>query len=628
MTSGLLLAAGLAAASIAAATPVTFSENIAPILYGHCAECHHRGATAPFTLMSYEDARKHATQIAAVTARRYMPPWPPAPGVGNFVGNRRLSDAQIAMLAQWAKDGAPEGDSAKTPRPPQFTDGWQSGEPDLILKMREGFTLPASGPDEFRNFVVPVPLTGSRFVRALELRPGNARVIHHANVIVDRGRTLRARDGKDGRPGFDGMDVAVESATGFDPDSHFLFWKPGSPAAPLPDDMTWRIGPETDLIVNLHLQPTGKPEKIEAMIGLYFTDQPPRRQPMLLQLENDGAIDIPPGSAAALVTDHLILPIDVDLLAIYPHAHYLGKQVRAWAELPGGRQTQLLRIDDWDINWQATYTYRVPVHLPAGTRVAMQIGYDNRADNPRNPSHPPRRVRAGDRATDEMGHVWLQVLPTKTDTETVDPRLRLQEALMRRRLEKAPGDFEATFNLGAALGALGENDESFRVLEKAVQLRPQAAVARNALAAALIDAGRPTEAITQLRAAVRGEPDHADSHFNLARMLVDSGDAAGAAAEYLEYLRLRPDDVEVRIQLAGLYADGRNFRAAAIQFGQAIKVRPDDADLQTNLGTALTFAGDLPAAIGAFERALALKPDHAVARSNLERARALLNKGR
>ena len=392
--------------------------------------------------------------------------------------------------------------------------------------------------------------------------------------------------------------------------------------------MAWRIGPETDLIVNLHLQPTGKPEKIEAMIGLYFTDQPPRRQPMLLQLENDGAIDIPPGSAAALVADHLILPIDVDLLAIYPHAHYLGKQVRAWAELPGGRQTQLLRIDDWDINWQATYTYRVPVHLPAGTRVAMQIGYDNRADNPRNPSHPPRRVRAGDRATDEMGHVWLQVLPTKTDTAAVDPRLRLQEALMRRRLEKVPGDFEATFNLGAALGALGENDESFRVLEHAVQLRPQAAVARNALAAALIDAGRPTEAITQLRAAVRGEPDHADSHFNLARMLVGSGDAAGAAAEYLEYLRLRPDDVEVRIQLAGLYADGRNFRAAANQFGQAVKVHPNDADLQTNLGTALTFAGDLPAAIGAFERALALKPDHAVARSNLEQARALLNKGR
>lgn len=627
MTFGLLGVAALAASAFLSAAPVTFSEHVAPILYERCVECHHPGATAPFPLLSYLDARKHAAQIAAVTARRYMPPWPPAPGVGDFVGSRRLSDAQIAILAQWAKDGAPEGDPAKTPRPPHFTEGWQSGEPDLILKMREGFTLPASGPDVFRNFVVPVALTRSRFVRALELRPGNTRAVHHANVIVDRGRTLRSRDGRDGRPGFDGMDVAVESANGFDPDSHFLFWKPGSPAAPLPDDMAWRLDPETDLIVNLHLQPTGKPEKVEAMVGLYFTDQPPRRQPMLLQLENDGAIDIPPGSAAAMVADHLILPIDVDLLAIYPHAHYLGKHVRAWAELPGGRQTQLLRIDDWDINWQATYTYRAPVHLPAGTRVAMQIGYDNRTDNPRNPNHPPRRVRAGDRATDEMGHVWLQVLPTKAETETVDPRLRLQEAVMRRRLEKYPADFEATFNLGAALAALGKTAESLRVLEKAVQLRPQAAVARNALAATLIDAGRPTEAIAQLRAAVRGEPDHADSHFNLARMLAGLGDATGAAAEYLEYLRLRPDDAEVRIQLAGLYVDEKNFRAAAVQFGQAVKARPDDADLQTNLGTALTFAGDLPAAIGAFERALALQPDHAVARSNLERARALLNKG-
>ena len=628
MTSGLLRVGALAAASLAAAAPVTFSEHIAPILFERCVECHRPGATAPFALLSYEDARKHAAQIAAVTARRYMPPWPPAPGVGDFLGNRRLSDAQIAMLAQWAKDGAPEGDPAKTPHPPQFTDGWQSGEPDLILKMREGFTLPASGPDEFRNFVVPVPLTRSRFVRALELRPGNARAIHHANVIVDRGRTLRSRDGQDGRPGFDGMDVAVESANGFDPDSHFLFWKPGSPAAPLPDDMAWRIDPDTDLIVNLHLQPTGKPETVEAMVGLYFTDQPPRRQPMLLQLEHDGAIDIPPGSASASVADHLILPIDVDLLAIYPHAHYLGKRVEAWAELPGGLRTPLLRIDDWDINWQATYTYRTPVHLPAGTRVVMQISYDNRAGNPRNPNHPPRRVRAGDRATDEMGHLWLQVLPANTDSATVDPRLRLQEALMRRRLEKYPGDFEAAFNLGAALAALGKKDEALRLLERSVQLRPQAAVARNALAAELIDAGRLAEATAQLRAAVRGEPHHADSHFNLARTLVGSGDAVGAEAEYLEYLRLRPDDVEARIQLAGLYADGKKFRDAAIQFGQASKLRPDDADLQTNLGTSLTFAGDLTAAIGAFERALALKPDHALARSNLEQARAILNKGK
>lgn len=617
----LLLAAGLAAAA-----PVTYSEHIAPILFERCAECHHPGAAAPFALLTYEDARKHAAQIAAVTARRYMPPWPPSPGVGDFVGNRSLTDAQIAMLAQWARDGAPLGDASKAPRPPRYTAGWQSGEPDLILKIDQGFVLPASGPDVFRNFVAPVTIQQSRFVRGFELRPGNRRVVHHANVIVDRGRTLRVRDGQDGRPGFEGMDISVESGNGFDPDSHFLLYKTGTPDAPLPEDMAWRIDPGTDLIVNMHMQPTGKPEKVDAEIGLYFTDQPQRRQPMLLQLENDGAIDIPPGSAATSVTDHLTLPVDVDLLAVYPHAHYLGKRVEAWAEMPGGGETPLLRVEDWDINWQASYTFRSPVRLPAGTRVVMRIGYDNRAANPRNPNRPPKRVRSGNRSADEMGHFWLQVLPAAGESGAPDPRLRLQEALMRRRLEKYPGDFEATFNLGGALDALGQREESIRLLEAAVRIKPKAAVARNTLAGALIDAGRLNEAIEHLRMAVGAEPEHADSRLNLARTLLEAGDARGAATEYLVYLRMRPDDADARMQLAGLYADERDFAAAAMHFERAAKVRPDDADLQTNLGTALSLSGDLAGAAVAFESALQLNPGHDVARSNLEQVRARLKK--
>lgn len=621
-TFHMLIAAGVAVTVLPAA-PVTFSEHIAPILFRHCTECHHPGSAAPFPLLNYEDARKHVPQIVAVTGRRYMPPWPPAPGGGDFDGNRRLSDNQIAILAQWLRDGAPQGDPSKTPPPPRYPEGWQFGKPDIVLTIPEGFTLPAAGADVFRNFVVPVALTRSRLVRALELSPGNPRIVHHANVILDRNRTLRDRDGKDGNPGFEGMDVAVESTGRFDPDSHFLFWKPGSPAVPLPEDMAWRLDPDTDLIVNLHLRPSGKPEKVAAQIGLYFSDVPPKRQPMLLQLEHDGAIDIPPGSAAFSVTDRLTLPVDVDLLALYPHAHYLGKRVEAWAELPGGRQLPLLRIDDWDINWQAVYTFRSPVRLPAGSRVAMRIGYDNTAANPRS-SIPPRRVRAGDRASDEMGHVWLQVVPRPRAGDKTDPRLQLQEALMRRRLEKYPGDFEGTFNLGAALDLQGKRKESLTVLEGSVRMRPESTVARNALAAALIDADRLNEAISHLRAAVAAAPRDADSHFNLGRALVASGDAAGALAEYEQCVRLRPADIDARIQLAGLYADAKNFREAVVHFGEAARLHPDDADLLVNLGTALSLTGDLPAAAVAFEKALAVNPGHALARSNRERVRERL----
>jgi len=400
-----------------------------------------------------------------LTQRRYMPPWPPEPGHGDFAGARRLTEEQIALLARWVESGMPEGDPAALPPLPRFAEGWQLGQPDLVLHMSQPYQLPADGGDVFRNFVIPVSLQETKYIRAIELRPGDKRLVHHANLIVDRSRLLRRRDGQDGQPGFAGMDVETEVSGEFDPDSHFLFWKPGTPPEEEPADMAWKLDAGSDLVVNLHLRPSGKPETVQVAVGLYFADHPPTRFPMLLQLEHDGAIDIPPGTAQFAVTDHLKLPVGVDLLAIYPHAHYLGKQVEAWAELPGGGRRSLLLIEDWDINWQATYTYREPVALPAGTTVAMRISYDNTAQNPRNPSSPPKRVKSGNRSEDEMGHVWLQVLPKRSDGD--DPRLLLQQALMLRRIEKYPADFVAHFNLGAALQALGKHREALPYLSQA-----------------------------------------------------------------------------------------------------------------------------------------------------------------
>ncbi|HMC58065.1 MAG TPA: hypothetical protein VKJ01_02620, partial [Candidatus Solibacter sp.] len=364
----MLLAIALAGIPIAA-QPVTFSKHIAPILFSHCAPCHRPGEAAPFSLLTYADACRRGAQIVHVTGQRYMPPWLPEPGHGDFTGSLRLNDSQIGLLARWVRGGMAEGDPADLPPAPRFTEGWQLGTPDLIVRMSRPYRLQATPGDVFRNFVMPTGLKETRYIRAFELRPGNKRVVHHANMIVDRSRLLRRRDGQDGQPGFGGMDVETEVTGEFDPDSHFLFWKPGSPAQEEPADMAWRLDPGSDLILNLHLQPSGKPEIVDAEVGLYFApysapysaNQAPARRPMLLQLEHDGAIDIPAGSRSFAVTDHLKLPVAVNLLAIYPHAHYLGKQVEAWAELPDGARRPLLKIDQWDINWQATYTYRQPV---------------------------------------------------------------------------------------------------------------------------------------------------------------------------------------------------------------------------------------------------------------------------
>jgi Flp pilus assembly protein TadD len=653
-----LLAAMVAAATVAAEQPaksVTFSRDIAPLAYRYCAPCHHAGGAAPFPLVSYADLKKRARQIAAVTRRRYMPPWLPEPGKGEFEDERRLTDEQIRLFEAWAAAGAPEGDPPGAPQAPQFTTGWELGQPDLVVQLPKAYTLAASGPDVFRNFVLPVPITSARYVRAVELQPGNARTVHHANILVDRSGFGRARDGKDGAIGFPGMDVTIESAA-FDPDSHFLFWKPGTPASAAPPDMAWRLDPGTDLIVNLHLQPSGKPERVQPSIGLYFTDRAPTKFPMLIQLEHDGAIDIPPGERNFIVTDEFKLPIDADALAVYPHAHYIGRDLQAYATLPDGTTRWLIHIPDWDINWQAVYRFKSPVFLPKGAVIRMRYRYDNSADNPRNPSRPPVRVTTGDRSVDEMGHLWLQLLPRPGQTPG-DARLLLQEALMRRRIEKYPGDYVAHYNLGALYEAQGRHAEAIAHLRMAVRTRPGDAAAHNALGAALLASGDVENAIYELRAAIAARPDEPGAQYNLAHALVARGSTteaiallrqivdrhprdyaarsdlgaalamSGATDEGLEQLReavrLKPDYFSARYSLGRALAVAGHLDAAAAELRESLRLSPADADAHTELGAVLLALGRTAAALSEFQAAVRANPDQADAQQSLGRLLSL-----
>jgi len=607
--------------------PVSFNKQIAPLVYQYCSSCHRPGEAAPFPLLTYEDVRKHASQIVAVTQSRYMPPWLPVLGYGEFTGERRLTDAQLQLLAQWVKLGCPEGSPADLPPVPRFTEGWQLGPPDLIVQIPKPYRLAASGTDVFRNFIVPIDVKEPKYVRAIEMRPGNKRIVHHANMLIDRRRSMRKRDGEDGQPGFPGILTTTEARSDiFDPDSHFLFWKPGSVPEPEPDDMSWRLDPGTDLILNMHLRPSGKEETIQPDVGFYFTSQPPRRHPMLVQLEHDGALDIKPGVQDFAVEDQLTLPVGVNVLAIYPHAHYLGKQVEAWATLPDGTRTWLLKITDWDVNWQAVYDYRTPVWLPKGTTLAMHISYDNSATNPRNPNHPPKRVRSGARSEDEMGHVWLQVLPVKETEE--DPRVTLQEAVMRRRLEKYPGDFVAHCNLGQLLVTRKQYRDAIAAFQQALGADPKSATARSGLGAAFLAEGHYDDAIHELKQALRTDPDHVNARLNLARALGDKGDLSGAARELTAVLKQKPNNADALIGLGLVLFAQHHYEEALQRFQEAARLRPEDADVQTNLGILLATHGDLPAAIGAFEAALRLNPNHDTARAYLQRAQTALAKQR
>lgn len=646
------------AASAASAAP-TWAGQVAPILYANCTSCHHPGGAGPFSLVTYQDAQRWGTQVAAVTQSRYMPPWLPEHQGGAFADERRLSTDEVAEIARWVKASMPSGDLAQAPRSPAYSKDWQNGPPDLVLQVAEPFTMPASGTDVFRNFVLPYPLKESHYIRALEIRPGAQEIVHHANILVDPTGSFRRQHAADWRAGVPGMEVEVDAGNAFDPDGHFLFWKPDSPVLSEPEGMQWKIDPGTDLILNMHLKPSGKAETLSAEVGLYFTDKPPTHQPMLLQLEHDRALDIPPGIQAFPVDDTLRLPVAVTLLGIYPHAHYLARRMEAWAVLPDQQRMSLITIPDWDIDRQSVYGYRAPLLLPAGTVVHMHYLYDNSDANVHNPHRPPVRVRAGNRSVDEMAHLWLQVLPVEPVAGGRDARLLLQEAWMRSRITKEPGDAIAEYDLAAALEGEGRYAEAATIYRGLLVARPDDGRARNSLGATLESSGaweqarsvyeqviaedasgkagcdarfnlarlglrhdQPAAAETAFRAMLGQCPEEAAVHSGLGAAMLGEGHAAEAQPEFARALTLDPDDFTALYNLGALaLATGQREQAVSL-LERATRQQPGDPDAHQQLAGAYAEAGRLADAIAELRQLVALTPAAAGAHAALSQALA------
>ena len=545
-------AVGTAPAQEAARPAVTFSKDIAPIVYKACAPCHQPDGPAPFSLITYDEVRRHAAQIAAVTAKRYMPPWKPERGFGDFSGERRLSDVQLETIARWVADGRPEGRRSDLPDAPRWSSGWQLGAPDLVVTLPE-YTLRA-GTDLFRNFVVSVPGSGTRFVRGVEFRPGS-RAVHHANIRVDSTPASRRLDETDPEPGYEGM--ILHSADY--PDGHFLGWTPGQAPPLAANDLAWRLDAGDDLVVQLHLQPTGKPERVRPSIGLYFTEQRPTRTPAIVRLGRQN-LDIPPGTSDYRVTDTYRLPVDAEVRAIQPHAHYRARSVSASAVLPDGTRRPLIAIRHWDFNWQDQYQYATPFWVPAGTTLEMEYVFDNSDANVRNPSHPPERVSWGWRSSDEMADVWLRNDAANLYLELGQARdaLRHFEAVARLQPTSAP----AHYNVGVALEAAGRPREAAPQYESAVRLDPAYSLAHNNLGNLRLAEGRVDEARREYEGAVASGPRNAEAHNNLGAALLASNEAAAAIPHLTKAIELRSTYPEAHFNLARAYASTRQFEAA------------------------------------------------------------------
>ena len=588
---------------------VTYSEHIAPILNVNCVVCHRPGAIGPFALLTFAEVEPHARRIAEVVQSGVMPPWKPAPDVEPLQGERRLSADEVDLIRRWVDAGAPEGDPSVAPVSPVRPDGWHAGAPDLVVRMPTPYTIPAGGEDIYRNFVVRIPVDARRFVAAIELKPDTTRGIHHARVMIDRTGTARQRDGADPVPGYD--DSEVDGARF--PDGHFLGWALGTLAGGVPDELAWPLDPGTDLVLKTHLVPRDVPIDLQVSVGFFFTDTRPAVTPVIVQLGSQ-TIDLPAGEAAHVVEDTYQLPAAVDLLAIYPHAHFLLREVEASAQLPDGVTRALLRIDDWDFNWQDEYRYVEPVRLPEGTMLRMRYVFDNSAGNPNNPSQPPKRVRFGPRSTDEMAELTLQVLPvdpSEGHALAQDVGRKVSRIILAGSEKKVTDDPTSANHedYAVSLAAVGRVDEAIAHLEEALRLDANRSTAHYRLGTALIIQGNRNDAMDHFQRAIDLDPSFAEAHNSLGALLHMAGNLVEAELYYRSALRLDPTHAGAHVNLGNILLSTERFAEAETEFRETLALRPESADAYTGLGQALVGQGRPAEARAAFDRARDLESD-------------------
>ncbi|MFB2970472.1 hypothetical protein ACE1CD_15990 [Aerosakkonema sp. BLCC-F183] len=391
---------------------VTYTKDIAPILNQNCATCHRPGQVAPFSLLTYRDAANHAEEIAWATSSRYMPPWKAVPGYGEFKNSRRLSDREIALIQEWLNTGAVEGDAADLPPTPEFPDGdWQLGLPDLILKVPQPYTVEATDGDRYQCFVLPLNLPEDLYVRAIEIKPGNYKAVHHANLHQAASDEARKWDAE--YPGL-GYPCLGENKNHWA--DIIYMWTPGMLANYLPDGVSSVIPKGSDLILENHYPATANGMTDRSSVGIYLASTKPQKLATKL-LFGQYNLEIPPGEPHYKVTATRTIPIDVQVIDVKPHMHFLGREMKVRAILPDGTIEPMISVKDWNFNWQLDYEYSHPLNLPKGTKLEMEAYFDNSSDNPYNPNDPPKTVTWGMYSTDEMCDLYATVMVNNNQEE-------------------------------------------------------------------------------------------------------------------------------------------------------------------------------------------------------------------
>jgi hypothetical protein len=381
----------------------TFNEDVLPILQQRCQSCHRPGEAAPFSMLTYHGARPWAGAMKRAAVSREMPPWHADPAVGHFANDRRLTEAEIAVIAKWADSGAPEGDPSKAPAPLKFLDGWNIGQPDKVLEMPAAFDVPAEGTIDYQWIVMPTGLEKDTWIQGVEVRPGDRSVVHHVIAFYRKPGSRWLAHAKPGVPTSKG---SGDSEVGMS-DGSIGGYVPGLPATLLPPGRALLLPAGSDIVLQMHYTASGKPATDRTKIGIVFARHEVDERSFQIGMTNAHFV-IPPGDANYRVDAETTIDSDVRVVGFTPHMHLRGKSFEYRAVFPDGRREVLLRVPKYDFNWQLTYDLAEERVFPKGTKFEATAVFDNSPGNKFNPD-PKASVRFGDQTWDEMMVGFLSV---------------------------------------------------------------------------------------------------------------------------------------------------------------------------------------------------------------------------
>jgi len=404
---------------------VTFAEDIAELVYSHCSTCHRNGEIGPMSLTNYDEIKEWGAMIQFVTESKFMPPWQPDPGYSRFLGENFLSESEIEKIAQWVDDGMPRGDQTKEPPFPTFPTGSVLGTPDLVLEMAEEHLHKGTNVDDYRYFVLPSGLTEDKIIKAIEFRPGNTQIVHHALVFEDVTGEAAEKDAATPEYGFSGFGSFTNGGPGVLSQKQYPGYVPGQKPILFPDGVGQVLRAGSDVVIQVHYAPWPVDETDRSKLNIFFADQSEKIERevgnhiMVPVVETiNEAFVIPPGIVKEFHGEYEV-PVDVSLIGLTPHMHLLGKHWEIYLEKKSGETVNLIKINDWDFNWQGSYSFNRYIVAEKGDVIHAIASYDNTLDNPNNPSDPPNWVSWGEKTTDEMYYLPISYVLYKEGDENI-----------------------------------------------------------------------------------------------------------------------------------------------------------------------------------------------------------------